>query len=403
MTATRMGRGATLAAAAALWAFLASLLWRTKAPHALRLPHLSPGLLLGPHALRSAERYERLLDLLWVAGTLATLAALVAMVVRAPRLARRIGLGRVNTGIVVGVVTLAVVWAASLPFAVTAAWWERRHGILLQSYGAILASSWGALLGNVLATFVLLAVALGLAQRLGGRWWLAAAPLVVGLAVLVQLLAPYLLSIGTKPLRAEPLAGEVRALEQREGADRSGVRVDPVHDRTTSANAFSVGLGPSRRVIFWDTLLDGRFTRGEVRFVAAHELAHVARNHILKGLAWFALIAIPILAAVAFVTGRRGGLRNPATVPLALLTIAAAQLALLPLTNALSRRYESEADWVALGATRDPGAARGLFAGFSRTSLQDPTSPGWAHVLLDDHPTPLQRVEMAAAWKARNR
>jgi STE24 endopeptidase len=139
-----------------------------------------------------------------------------------------------------------------------------------------------------------------------------------------------------------------------------------------------------------------------VRFVAAHELAHLARNHILKSVGWFTLFIVPILGAAAFLTERRGGLRNPGTVPLALLAIVAVQLAALPLRNAITRRYEAEADWVALTATRDPGAARGLFRLFAHTSLQDPSPPWWAHVLLDDHPSALERIEQAAAWRARN-
>jgi STE24 endopeptidase len=135
-----------------------------------------------------------------------------------------------------------------------------------------------------------------------------------------------------------------------------------------------------------------------VRFVIGHELAHLARLHLWKGLAWGILIGIPLLAAVAFVTGRRGGLRNPANVPLALLTLAALQLAITPFTNAVSRRYEAEADWVGLQGTQDPPAARGLFKGFVKTDLQDPNPPGWVHLFLDDHPPPLARVEQAEAF-----
>ena len=176
-----------------------------------------------------------------------------------------------------------------------------------------------------------------------------------------------------------------------------------MHDSTTAANAYAIGIGPSRSVFLWDTLLDGRFTPREVRFVAGHELAHLARRHIWKGLGWGALIGIPILAAVAFVTGRRGGLRDPGTVPLALLTITVLQVALTPLQNAVSRRYEAEADWIGLEGTRDPAAARGLFKGFARTDLQDPQPPTWVHVFLDDHPTPLHRIEQADAWAALHR
>jgi len=101
------------------------------------------------------------------------------------------------------------------------------------------------------------------------------------------------------------------------------------------------------------------------------------------------------------VTERVGGLREPRNVPLALLVLTVAMVALLPLTNAVSRRYEAEADWVALGGTRDPGTARGLFTGFARDSLQDPSPPGWVRVFLGDHPTLLDRIEQARAWVLR--
>ena len=130
-----------------------------------------------------------------------------------------------------------------------------------------------------------------------------------------------------------------------------------------------------------------------------HELGHLVRNHILRGVAWFALFALPVLAAVALLAD----LRRPAAVPLALLVVAVGQLALLPLQNAITRRYETEADWIGLKGTRDPGAAQNLFVGFVRTSLLDPNPPAWVHVLLDDHPTPLRRIELTHAWRARNR
>ena len=91
-----------------------------------------------------------------------------------------------------------------------------------------------------------------------------------------------------------------------------------------------------------------------------------------------------------------------AAIPLALLVVAALQLALAPAQTWISRRMEAEADWKALQTTRDPAAARGLFVGFGDTSLANPDPPGWAHVLLDSHPTLAQRVAMAAAWKQRN-
>jgi STE24 endopeptidase len=400
MTATRIVRGATIAAAVVLWIVAALLLWRTKVPDGLRLPRLDEDRLFGADLVRRARDYERLLDLLWLGATLTQLSVLVVLARRGRRIVHGLGLGRVNAGIVAGVVVLTTLWWAGLPWVLAAQWWQRRHGISLEGYWATLVGSWGALLGTTVVALVALAIILGFASALGGRWWLAAAPTIAAIALVVQLLVPYLATLGTHPLHDRTLAAQVRSLELREHAGDPRVRVQTVSDTTRAANAFSIGYGPSATVVFWDTLLRN-FTPREVRFVAAHELAHLARRHILKGVAWFALIALPVLGLVALVTERRGGLRQPRNVPLGLLVLAAAMVAILPLTNAVSRRYEAEADWVALGGTRDPGTARGLFTGFARDSLQDPSPPGWVRVLLGDHPTLLDRIEQARAWAQR--
>jgi STE24 endopeptidase len=403
MTATRIGRVATLAAAAAVWALAAAALWRTKVPGDLPLPSLDPSSVFGAHATRAGVRYERFFDYDWLLGTIAEVATLVVLVRRGPRLARSLGLGPVNAGIITGVVATTILWAVSLPFDIAAAWWSRRHGISRESWASIAFSPWEGLLGKTFAVVIVLALLLLLAQRFARAWWIPGATVLFALALVLQFVMPYANRIGTHPVRSPSLRAAIARLEAREHAGDPVVRVQPVHGSTTAANAYAVGIGPSRSVFLWDTLLDGRFTRREVHFVTGHELAHVARRHIWKGLAWGVLFGVPILAAVAFATGRRGGLRNPGRVPLALLTLVVLQLALTPLENTVSRRYEAEADWIGLEGTRDPAAARGLFKGFVKTDLQDPEPPGWVHVLLDDHPTPLRRVEQADAWAALNR
>ncbi len=155
-------------------------------------------------------------------------------------------------------------------------------------------------------------------------------------------------------------------------------------------------------MFLWNTLLDGRFTPREVRVVVAHEFGHQARNHLWKGVAWYALFAIPGAWAIARVTRRRGGMRAPEAVPLALITLAGLTLLAQPVENVISRHMEAEADWRALEATRDPKAAIGLFREFSITSLGDPTPPGWAYAMLETHPPLLDRMEMARAWQLRN-
>ena len=161
--------------------------------------------------------------------------------------------------------------------------------------------------------------------------------------------------------------------------------------------------GPSARVVLWDTLLSGRYSAGEIKVVAAHEFGHVARRHIWKGLAWSALLTIPLFFVLEVLTRRRGGMERPEVVPFALLVIALVNLAVTPFTNAVSRRYEAEADWRALQTTHDPVAMRALFRRFTARALADPDPPGWYQAIFENHPSGAQRIAMADAWVQRVR
>ena len=90
---------------------------------------------------------------------------------------------------------------------------------------------------------------------------------------------------------------------------------------------------------------------------------------------------------------------QPAAVPVALLVLMALSIVIAPAFNEVSRRYEAEADWRALNATRDPASARKLFESFEQTSLEDPSPPLWDYLWLENHPTLMQRIAMTERWK----
>ena len=239
---------------------------------------------------------------------------------------------------------------------------------------------------------------MGLARVLGGRWWLVGGPVFVALAALFTFVQPYLMT-DTHPLRDPALLADARRFAREEGLAPVRILVQDVHAETSAPNAEAVGLGPTRRVILWDTLLDGRFSPREVRVVVAHELGHLSRDHLWKGLAWFALFAIPGAWVIARATRGRGGMAEPAAVPLALFVLVLLQFLALPLQAAISRHFEAEADWMALWTTRDPAAATGVFRKFTTVALEQPDPPGWAYLFLADHPTIEQRIGMAEAWR----
>jgi len=139
-----------------------------------------------------------------------------------------------------------------------------------------------------------------------------------------------------------------------------------------------------------------------VRVVVAHELGHHSRDHLWKNVAWYALFAFPGAYLIARATRRRGGMREPTAVPLALLVLVVLQILALPVQNAITRHMEAEADWVALETTEDPEAARGLFQGFSEQALLDPSPPAWSYLFFESHPSIADRIAMAEAWRERD-
>jgi STE24 endopeptidase len=397
MTATRIGRTATLVAFALVWVAGAWLLWRTSVPD-LRL-NTDPHRWFTEAQLSRSRRYERFEYVLWALHLLATIVALLVLSRRAPRMARSIELGRVGTGVIVGMVMLVTLWAVSLPFGLAQQWWEARHGLAPHDYVTWIFAPWASLTFEALFAMATIGIVMGLAGRFGNRWWLVGAPVFALLASTFAFLFGYVSAIGTHPVRAPELRSAFRALERTEDVEGTPIRVQEVSSYTSQVNAFSSGFGPSTHVVLWDTLLDGRLGNDAVKFVVGHELGHVRHRHVIKGLAWFALLAFPIAWFVTWATRRTGGLANAASLPLALLALTLASLVAAPIENLISRRYEAEADWSALTATHDARAGEETFESFQKTSLQDPSPPHWAYLWLETHPTLAQRLAMVDAYR----
>ena len=306
------------------------------------------------------------------------------------RWTRESAAGPVGTGMLLGMIGFALVWAAQLPFAVLAVWWRHRYG-LDGSYAQATVGNWFALGAQFVLLCAALAIVMNLARvrRIGDRWWIPAAPVFVGLTTLLAFVSPWLLGGRTFD------ASYVRKLE----------RIERVHVpiKVTSAfnepNAFATGLGPSRRVFLWKPIVELPFTQRMDRFVLAHELGHLAHNHIWKSIGWYALFAVPLAFLLSLAARRRGGMGVPAAVPLVVFAYVVLQLAVLPLRNVVSRHLEAEADWSALRATHDPAAGRALFRLFVAQTREDPSPPWWDYVFLEDHPTLLQRIEMTQYWR----
>ena len=349
---------------------------------------------------QEAERYERFLLADWVAAQVVALVTLALYARYGARYARESAAGPIGTGMLLGMLGLAIVWLTQLPFAIAAVWWERRHDVSEVGYLEAVVGGWLGLGGTFVAICIALLVVMALARWLGSWWWIPGAAVFTAIASALVLTGPYLTPGLEKPDDAD-LVRAYERFERSQGVSDIPLRIEEVSGDTSQANAYAFGMGPTSTIVLWDTLLDGRFTDGEVHVVLAHELAHHSSDHLPEAVAWFGLFALPGGLLIMLATRRRGGMGEAAAVPLALLVAAVFQLAVAPAQNVISRESEAEADWKALQTTRDPASARGLFREFSETSLGDPSPPTWAYILLQTHPTLAQRVAMAEAWAAR--
>jgi STE24 endopeptidase len=384
----------------AVWVVAAYFLWQSVIPDGLSKPSLDEASLFPAATLDAARDYERFIRWDYVLAQLVVLGVVFVYARIGPKFVRESAAGPIGTGMLLAMLGLGLVWLLQLPFGLAELWWQRRHDVSRASYTEWIFNGWFGLGGQFLFVCLAILIVVGLAQVVGDWWWLPGGVAFVGLAALFAFVFPYLIP-GQKPLNRPVLAAQARAYEAQLGLDSIPIRVQDVSSETTAPNAEAVGLGPTRRVILWSTILRPPFTRDEQKVVIAHELGHHARKHLYKSIGWYALFAIPGAFIISRVTRRRGGMRNPEAVPLGLLTLVVLGLLATPLLNVITRHMEAEADWVALTVTRDPGDAEGLFKEFTAAAHSDPSPPTWSYLLLETHPTGLQRIEMARAWQAR--
>ncbi len=248
---------------------------------------------------------------------------------------------------------------------------------------------------------------LALVRRFPRRWWLPGSGAVVVLATAFTWLAPVVLAPIFNRFEPLPESSELRS-EVLELGRRGGVEIGEVYSvdasrRVTSLNAYVDGIGPTKRVVLYDNLVE-EADRPELESVVAHELAHVAHDDIPRGIAFVAIVAPLGLLFVRELGGAlaaRGGFAasSPAAVPAYLLAIFAATLILNVPGNQLSRKVEASADHFALELTDDPQALVDLQLRLARTNLSDPDPPELLQVLFGTHPTKVERIGAALAFE----
>ena len=259
----------------------------------------------------------------------------------------------------------------------------------------------GLALAAALGTPLLLLV-FWLLVHAGAFWWLYAwlawiAFTLVLVVVFPRWIAP--LFNRFTPLEDGELRARIERLLARCGFASSGLYVMDGSKRSSHGNAYFTGFGRTKRIVFFDTLIE-RLTPGEVEAVLAHELGHFARGHIPRLLAVRFALALALLAVLGWLYREPAfyqALGLPGPHPGALLAgfallVPVFMFPLQPLASLMARKQEFEADGFAAAhasAADLVSALAKLYRDNAATLTPDPLHS----LVYDSHPPAALRID----------
>ncbi len=307
----------------------------------------------------------------------------------------------------------------TLPLALFRHWLGVRYGLSISSWSTWLWDWTKAELVTIVGATILIWILYSIIRRNPRRWWLWFWAAVLPLGVILVLLTPLILD----PLfhKFEPLAGKDPALtaELQKMIQRAGQDIPPERmfwmgagEKTTALNAYVTGLGPSKRIVVWDTTIT-KMPTAEIVFVTAHEMGHYVLQHIPKGLATAALIMLlgfyleaqlvgRILSRWGPVWGIRG-VDDLASFPVLLFVFSLLAFLGNPIGGAISRYYEHQADQYAIevthGLSKEPAHdCAQAFQILGDIGLSDPDPLPLDVFLFYDHPPIRERIEFCFSY-----
>ena len=358
--------------------------------------------------MADADRYHRLQLVLSLLGLGLSIAYLLALIFTdaghgLARAAARVTTARWGQVALVALALGAGQGVLSLPLKLIRGFWlPRRFGLLHQPLGGWLADQLkAALIGGALGLAAVEIVYTLLA--LTSFWWIVAAAIFIAAQIAMAALVPIWivpLFYRVTPLADSGLRDRLLALARRAGVAAIGVFVADQSRKSRTANAAVVGLGRTRRIILFDTLL-AEFRPEEIESVLAHELGHHAHGDMRRGLLvnsvltivtlWLAGLGLDLGVALLGLSGPA----DPAGLPWLALVVMALGLVQLPLANGFSRWIERQADDFALATTGNARAFIGAMERLGGLNLAERRPNRLKEIFLYSHPALERRIARA--------
>jgi STE24 endopeptidase len=263
----------------------------------------------------------------------------------------------------------------------------------------------GMVLGGVLGALALLAI------RETRRWWLTlwlgSIPIILLLVVIHPIFIDPLFN-RFEPLRDEQLREKLLTLASRAGIEGSRVYQVDKSKQTKTMNGYVTGIGPTSRIVMWDTLL-AKLDEEQILAVMGHEMGHYVLKHIWKGLAFSVGIALIIVLVLQRAHDRglaRWGARwgigergDPASLPWLLLVASIVSFLLSPVMSGYSRMIERQADMFALELTHLNVPMATSFVRFAEDSKRDPRPHPFIEFWRYSHPPISKRIPFVLSYK----
>jgi STE24 endopeptidase len=258
----------------------------------------------------------------------------------------------------------------------------------------------GILLGAALGLPLLFGV-LWLMERMGAYWWLYVWAVWVVFNLLILFIYPsFIAPLFNKfsPLQDEAMQARIESLLSKCGFTAQGLFVMDGSKRSAHGNAYFTGFGKTKRIVFFDTLLE-RLSINEVEAVLAHELGHFKRRHVVKRIVMTFAISLGFLWLLGMLMQTTWfyqglGVTTPSTalaLLLFFLTLPVFSFLLGPIMSAYSRKHEFEADAYAATQTDAADLVNALVKMYQDNAATLTPDPLYSR-FYDSHPPAMVRI-----------
>ncbi|HKV05251.1 MAG TPA: M48 family metallopeptidase [Candidatus Acidoferrales bacterium] len=322
-------------------------------------------------------------------------------------------------GLIFSPLILASITILTIPGDIVQQWVSRKFGLSIQGWGSWTWDWTKSLMVTLIIGTILVTILYAVIRNSPRRWWfyfwLVSLPIIAALIFL-------------QPLIIDPLFHKFEPLERKNPAltasleklvQRAGENIPPERifwmgaaEKSTQLNAYVTGWGASKRIVVWDTTI-AKMTTPQIVFVTGHEMGHYVLLHIPKEFVLLALVFL-ILFYLGYkwaggMVARRGtgwsvrGVDEWASFPALFLLLTILSFVANPLTNAISRYFEHQADQYGLEITHELTPDSGQVAAQSfevlgEVDLADPKPNAVDIFWFYDHPAIPDRIRYCLTY-----